>query len=118
MVLAVNLPVIRIALHDDPLTWNILLKAKRAQAGHLGRLRIERPSLCEMALSIRFFQQMLWQHCESVEQSFRRRIGTRQCETHRVRIEFSNSDRLAVNNQQIALRRIHGRSPVTVEREK
>src|SRR4029077_5880619 len=63
LVLLINFPVIRIAFHNDSLTRHVLLESKRAQSSDLSSLRIQGPSLREVALAVRLLEQMLRQHC-------------------------------------------------------
>ena len=60
---------------------------------------------------------MLRQYGKAVEQSFGCRVRARQCESHRVLIEFGDLNRLAINDQQVALRGINCFIHVKIERE-
>src|SRR5216684_432618 len=107
MVVMISFPVIRIAFQHNALSRKIFLHPKRTQTNDLGGWSVQQPSLREMSLAIRFFEDVLRQHRQAVEDSLRRGIWARQRESYGVLIQFGHAERLIVDDQQVTLRRTH-----------
>jgi len=117
MVFAIGLPVIGIAFQQNTLTWPILLNAKRSQPDQLGGRRIQRPRLLELAFTIRLFQDVTRQNRKTVKQPLGRGVRAGKREAHRILIQLGDRQRLAIDQQQIALRSADGFVQINGERK-
>src|SRR5215469_4081380 len=76
---------------------------KRAESDDLGRGRIQAPSVRQPSSAIRFLQAMTWQNRKTIKQALGRSVGARQVKSHCISIQFSDYDRLTVQDQLVAL---------------
>ena len=111
----VRLPVIRVPLQYDSLPCYVLLHAKRTQPCDLIGWRVQRPCLVEFSFAIGFFQQMPEKHRQAIKQPLGSSVGARQGKSHGVGIQLGYEQGLAIQDQQVTLRRAN--RLVKIERE-
>src|ERR1700733_3706616 len=104
--LVINFPVKRIAFESNPLSGNIFLEPKGSKTRDLLRRSPQAPSLREFSVFVGVFQQMFGQNGQAIKQPLGSRIRLRQFENYLIGINPLDSDRLALNHQQVALRRM------------
>src|SRR4051812_39985714 len=107
----------RIALQHDPLAGSGFFQSKWSQPGDLARRGAGSPDLAKLSLAVRPLQAMPGQDGETVEQALGRGVRARQVEDHTIRVEFARDDRLAINEEQVALRGTGLRVEVYPKRE-
>src|SRR5258708_34175651 len=105
MVLAIRLPVVRIAFQEDPLARPILLHTKWSEAHNFTGRRVQRPGLHEPAFAVRLLEDVSRQNGEAVKKPFRSGVWARQREPDGVLIDFADGRRLAIDQKQITLLR-------------
>ena len=101
----VRLPVMRVALEDDPLAGHVRLQAEGAEAGHLRGRGGEAPRLGQPSLGLRGTEQVPGQDGDAVEHPLRDRGRLRHLDRDAPRVELARDDRPAADQEHVALRR-------------
>ena len=114
---AIDLPVERIALEDEPLARDVFADAEGPQPRQHLRGGRQSPDLRQASLGVRALEEMARQHRQAVEQPLANRVRLRQVHLHRVLIDLAHGDRHPADDQQVVLRRADFFVQVNAKRE-
>ena len=114
---AILLPVVRILREDDVLAGPDPLDAERTEPRDVAGRRRDAPRGREAAVLPRAVEPMARQHRDAVEDPLGCGVRRRQIDGDRPRVDLADRDRLAADEQQIALRRMQPLVQIRAEAE-